>query len=279
MLRRPVDYTIFMQSSREEPPEPGAIAVELPALPPSGAVEFIFDASGSMWARLDGEPRISIARTVLVDLVNNTLPDGVNVALRVFGNREAQSCRTDLEIPPGPLDRRALVGFLEGIQPQDRSRTPLAESLRLVEQDLAKVEGAKLVILLTDGEESCDGDPAAAIEQLREQGLELRLNIVGFAIEDDALKQDFIHWAESGGGQYFNAGSGEQLGAALRDALLPKFQVIDASDTVIATGTVGGKAFAAPVGTYRVRVSTDPPLEFPDVEVREKTLTRVSAGD
>ena len=278
MLRRPAGYVISMATRLVTPPAPGAIEVELAGMPTAGAVEFIFDASGSMWARLDGVPRIEIARKVLVDLVNNTLPDDANVALRVFGNREAQSCRTDLEIRPGPLDRAALVKFLEGIQPKDRSRTPLAESLRLVEKDLEKVEGAKLVILLTDGEESCDGDPDAAIEELREKGLDLRLNIVGLAIDDAALKTAFARWAASGGGQYFDTGSGEQLGAALRDAMLPKFQVIDASDTVIATGSAGGKAVDVPVGTYRVRVMTDPPLEVPNVEVRENTTARVSAG-
>ncbi|MDT8321431.1 MAG: VWA domain-containing protein [Xanthomonadales bacterium] len=276
MLRRPVEYTLSAQTRSVRPPEPGAIEVELNATATASAIEIIFDASGSMWARLDGVPRIQIAREVLVDLVNNTLPRGATVALRVFGNREAQSCRTDLEIEPGPLDRDALIGFIQDIQPQDRSRTPLADSLRQVEKDLGKIEGAKLLILLTDGEESCDGDPDAAIAELKELGMDIRLNIVGLAIDDEALKSSFARWAKSGGGLYFNAASREQLGAALSEAMLPKVQVLDATETVIAEGTVGAEAIPVPPGRYRVRVLTVPPLEFSDVGVAEATVTRLS---
>jgi len=271
---------LTLETRRVAPPEPGAIQVlATESVAAGGAIEIIFDASGSMYKRVGGTPRIDIARQVLTDLVQTTLPDGATVALRVFGNREAQSCRTDLEIPPGPLNRQAVIDVLNGIRPQDRSRTPLADSLLQVEQDLAEIDGTKLVVMLTDGEESCDGDPDAAIAQLREKGLDVRLNIVGFAIEDEALKKTFGRWAESGGGGYFNAESGEELGAALRDALLPKFQVLDEGDNVVAVGTAGGDSVEVPVGSYRVRVLTSPPLEYRDVSVREKQTTELRAEE
>lgn|GEM_PF-6809457 len=85
------------------PMPPGELLVlqNRAALGPDDAVEIILDASGSMLQRLGGERRIEIARDTLVSLVNDTIPEGTGFALRVFGHREADSCRTDLEIPLG----------------------------------------------------------------------------------------------------------------------------------------------------------------------------------
>ena len=62
------------------------------------AVEVILDASGSMYQKLDGRFRYQIAKDVLDDLVATTIPEEIGFALRVFGNREPSTCRTDLEV-------------------------------------------------------------------------------------------------------------------------------------------------------------------------------------
>jgi hypothetical protein len=64
---------------------------------------------------------------------------------------------------------------------------PIAHSLDLVESDLSAVDGERVVILITDGEETCDGDPTAAISTLRGKSVDLRVNIVGYAIDDASL--------------------------------------------------------------------------------------------
>ena len=73
------------------------------------AVEFVLDASGSMLQKLGGVRRIDLAKSALTDLASNALPDGTAFALRVFGHKEAGSCRTDLELPLAPIDRNAAV--------------------------------------------------------------------------------------------------------------------------------------------------------------------------
>lgn len=57
------------------------------------------------------------------------------------------------------------------------AKTPIARSLELVVQDLATVSGERIVVLITDGEETCDGDPAAVIEALQTSGIDARVNI------------------------------------------------------------------------------------------------------
>ena len=90
----------------------------------AGAVELILDASGSMLKRLDGTRRIEIAKAALVDLVEDVLPSGSPFALRVFGHKEVDSCRTDLEIPLAPLDTPKAKQTIGAIEAKNLAKTP-----------------------------------------------------------------------------------------------------------------------------------------------------------
>jgi len=239
-----------------------------------GAVEVILDASGSMLQRLDGIRRIELAREALLDLTGETLPDGVPFALRVFGHREADSCRTDLEIPLAPLDRSSAAATIRSVEAKNLAKTPIADSLRAVRQDLAGASGPRLVVLVTDGEETCDGDPAAAIRELAAGGVEVRVNIVGFAIDELMLKEEFESWARLGGGRYFDATDGAVLRRAVRGAIRETFEAL-ADGEVVAGGTVGGDPVELPVGEYRVRTSAGEDLGTVAIVAGEETAVRV----
>ncbi len=239
-------------------------------LPGDGAIEVILDASGSMWQQLDGRYRYEIAAEVLTELVTDVLPAEVPFALRVFGNREADVCRTDLELALAPLDVAAVTGVIAGIEPQQFAGTPLAESIALVRGDLAEATGAATVILITDGEESCDGDVEAAISDLRADGFDVVLNIIGFDFDAgniDAAREQFRSWADLGGGQYFDARNAAELASALEHSVSPVFEVLDGDGVVVARGTVGGTTVRLEAGTYSVRVLTEPALALHDVQV------------
>jgi hypothetical protein len=238
------------------------------------AVEVILDASGSMLQRLEGTRRIELARDALGDLVGATLPDGVPFALRVFGHREADSCRTDLEIPLAPLDRARATAAIRAVEPKNLAKTPIADSLLAVRRDLAAASGPKLVVLVTDGEETCDGDPAAAIRELAAGGVEVRVNIVGFAIDELMLKEEFESWARLGGGRYFDATDGAVLRRAVRGAIRETFEAL-ADGEVVAGGTVGGDPVELPVGEYRVRTSSGEDLGTVAIVAGEETAIPV----
>jgi len=190
------------------------------------AVELILDASGSMLQRLEGKRRITIAKQVLTEAVTEHIPAGTPVALRVFGHKEADACRTDLEIPLSPLDPAVAARTIDGIQAMNLARTPIADSLAAVAGDMKSVKGQVAIILVTDGEETCEGDPEAAITELRESGLDARINIVGFAIDDVALAETFSAWADAGGGTYYDARGSSALKTAIADALTPRFHIV-----------------------------------------------------
>lgn len=282
-MRRPARYRITATTRTEQPPEPGSIAMDqLVAANPAvevpkakGPVELILDASGSMLARLDGKRRIEIARSALKELVSKSLPAAQPVALRVFGHSKPGSCETSLVMPLAPLDATSAMAVLDGIQPQNLARTPIAASLREVAKDLEGAEGPAQVVLITDGEETCDGDPRAEIDELIRSGINVRVNIVGFAVDDEALKVRFGEWARAGRGVYIDARDEAQLTAAVAQASLVPFVVLDGSGIEVATGQVGGVPVSLPAGTYRVKAGT---AVFEGVVVEPGKISRLRYG-
>ena len=233
----------------------------------SGAILVILDASGSMQRTLDGRRRYQIANEVLADLTSTTLTAGTPFALRVFGNREAGSCRSDLELPLAPLDPVAVATLLETIEPQPFAGTPLAASIAQVGGDLSGVSGPKTIVLITDGEESCDGDDEAEIRALAATGIDVVLNIVGFDLDADdetAARDRFQAWAALGGGHYFDADSSEALGQSLEQATHPNDFTVYRNDEPIATGLVNAGPIELPEGTYQLR--------FPDGSHHDITI-------
>jgi hypothetical protein len=273
LMQRPAGYTLMVESEYRELPGPGRLSVVPGADGASGAgaataaVELILDASGSMLQRMEGERRINVAKEVLTGAVRELIPAGTPVALRVFGHREPDACRTDLEIPLAPLDADAAAATIDGIQAMNLARTPIADSLAAVEADLGGAPDGAVVVLVTDGEETCDGNPEAVITSLRDRGIQVSLNIVGFAIDDAELAAQFEAWAELGGGRYFAANDPGDLSDAIEVALRVSFTVYDQGGNEVAVGEVGGDPVELEQGVYRVVVNTAEPRVFEPVEV------------
>ena len=224
-------------------------------LQPTDAVEVILDASGSMLQRQDGERRIVIAKRTLTHLVTEVIPEQTPFALRVFGHMEADSCRTDLELPLAPLDREAVNAKIARINAMNLAKTPIAQSLRLTASDLSAATGERIIILVTDGEETCDGDPAEVINTLRSSTSNVRVNIVGYAIDDEELRSTFERWASLGGGAYFGVGNESELSAALTRSVNPTFAVLDEDAVEVASGAAGGESVSLNPGTYTLRTA------------------------
>ena len=248
------------------------------ALATDVGVDLILDNSGSMLQSLGDQRRIDVAKQVLTDLVRETLTPGIPMALRVFGD-EPESCDTDLAIALAPLDRQDAVQEIAAIESVDGVKTPLGAALEQVAADLSGVEGPTIVVLVTDGEETCGGNPRRAIRDLVQQGIDVRVNIVGFAVDDEGLKEQFEEWARIGGGQFFDASGADELGEAIAAALQPPYEIRDAAGAGVGSGVVGGDAVQLPPGEYTVDVRSDPPLSFESVAVGNGAAVILSLAD
>jgi hypothetical protein len=296
-LRRPARYGLGVATSTLPPPEPAHLSVQGAATvaaadaaasgPDAGAapqvaaatpaVELIIDASGSMLQQLGAEGRrIDVAHRVLDKLIRQTLPVGTPVALRAFGDTAAGSCDTSLRTPLAPLVPDDMAAVAGAIEPVNLAKTPIAASLAATADDMAGASGPRVVVLVTDGEETCGGDPAAEIARLRAAGVQVTVNIVGFAVDDSAIAATLAGWAQAGGGRYLPAADEQGLGQALTDAVSEGFTVQDGSGKIVAQGQVGGAAVDLAPGTYQVVVGdgrvTFPAVALDDGEARVLNL-------
>ncbi|HWO12968.1 MAG TPA: VWA domain-containing protein, partial [Polyangiaceae bacterium] len=212
-------------------------------------------------------------KDTLKRLTSGVIPPGTPFALRVFG-RGKDSCQTDLDIPLQPLDAGAASARIGALSAKNNAKTPIGAALGSVAEDLGSASGDRVVVLVTDGEETCNGDPAAEILKLRQKGVDVRVNIVGFAVDDAKLASTFRVWSKAGDGSYFDARDAAGLTRALTLALAPAYDVVDGSDHVVASGVVGGEPARVMPGDYTVRIKGASGRKGP-VSVRSKQTSTV----
>ena len=196
-------------------------------------LELILDLSGSMAREIGGgETRMEAAKRVMNDVID-ALPEreGVNVGFRIYGhlgnNTEAGrdvSCQSsELVVPIQGVNKPALRDQVAAAQPI--GWTPIALSLQRAGGDFQPGEGvANHILLVTDGEETCGGDPCLVAESLRTGDANLTTHVVGFALnEEQARLVSCI--AERGGGLNLRAASARELSNALF-SVLEEIQVV-----------------------------------------------------
>ena len=241
-------------------------------------LQLVLDASGSMNRRIGDKRMIDSAKDVLTSLIK-AVPDDVQIGLRVYGHRikEGQrgACEDSQQLQPiARLDRARLLARVQGITAL--GTTPIAYSLAQVATDLGDATGPQMVVLVTDGREECGGDPKAAVAALKAKGLDVRVNIVGFALTDQAAQRQLADAAALTGGNYVNAKDDSALKDAIDAALRVPFEVHDSSGALVATGQVGHEALKLPEGTFTITVQTaERPITIRDVRVEANRESRV----
>lgn len=242
-------------------------------------VEIIMDASNSMWGQIGGVAKITIARQVLARTIEG-LPEAMSVGLRAYGHRYAlsdpQACAdTELLVPVGPVDKRTLIDTVNKIQL--KGKTPLVHSVLEAIKDFAGTPNGTIV-LVTDGIESCGGDIKSIAPAIKAAGLELKVNIVGFDIQEAEGRQELESIARSTGGMYIDARNADELTGALGQTLKLEFVVLDAAGKEAGRGAVGGASIKLPAGDYTIRVLTSPrPVELKvTVKAGEKRELKLS---
>lgn len=179
-------------------------------------VELILDASGSMYNKLDdGRYRITAAKDVLSEFVRNLPATDLDVGLRVYGSElqpaDAGACQdSKLMVPVAGVQRDALLDSIKTTRA--RGKTPIAYSLEQAIGDFSGDE-ACLIVLVTDGEEVCDGDLQAAAQKLEQAGCDFDLRIIGFDLTAEAQA------SFAGIGTFENAEDAAALAAALDRAV------------------------------------------------------------
>jgi Mg-chelatase subunit ChlD len=178
----------------------------------------IFDASGSMAAQIDGKRKIDIAKEAawkFIDQVDGE--ENFALSIVVYGHKGSNSVsqksiscagieevyylgNVDAEIAKSKLNAFDATGW-----------TPIAGSFKKAQEILSKhPEDENFILLVSDGKEMCDGDPVAAITALRDVGLNVKADVIGFDV-GGADEEQLKAIAEAGGGDYFSVSSAIDL--------------------------------------------------------------------
>jgi len=231
----------------------------------------ILDKSKSMLEVIDGRVKIDVAKDVIVDLLDN-LPDGAVVGIREFGG-----CgQSGLIAPVGPIQRQLLQTEVRAIRPA--GSTPIAYALEQAQADLTGISDPQLILLISDGMETCGGDPVQAAQDLIGLGYDLRFHVVGFDISRNVTARDqLIEIAQAAGGVYHDAANSEELRQALSLAVPFSYTIYDAEGDVVFTGRLGeGAGPQLPTGSYTIVIDTNPIITLSDVVVQEQHTTKVT---
>lgn len=240
--------------------KPGTIAViantggsAQKSMSDSSTHHILFDASGSMLKRIGNTRRIEIARKAVLNFAKNAITDQQKIGLRVFGGAP-DTCETSLIVDPETGTKAQFIEAVSGISPQNKAKTPIAAALSNLTNDLAGISGSTRVLLLTDGEETCDGDAGAIIDELIKTELAGRVDIVSFSLDLDADRSVFKRWAERGRGLYIDAQDGASLTKALEQITHARYDVLN-NGQIVASSKVGGQVVSVPKGDYIIRVN------------------------
>ncbi len=222
----------------------------------------ILDGSGSM-AQADAPgPRIAAAKSAAHGLVD-ALPDTATIALETYGTKtgsaeaeKSAGCRdvTTL-IPLGQLDKAAMGAAVDRITPA--GYTPISLALLSAAAQLPADSTPQAIVLVSDGEDTCDTPPCDTAAQLKKSHPGLTISTVGFKVDGPAAEQ-LRCIAEATGGLAVQAANANQLAARLLAT-----QDLSAANTSLTNTGVFGLA----LGTSSADVHAKYP-DFPDINTK-----------
>lgn len=183
-------------------------------------VAILLDSSGSMGNYEDNKTRMQLAKESINQFVES-LPEQANISLRVYGHvgtgsdaDKEKSCSNIEEVYPlGKYDSGKFSEALNQFDPA--GWTPMAGAIEQVEKDFKEYDGknnTNIVYIVSDGIETCDGDPVETITSLSDSNVDPVINIIGYQVDNEGLKQ-LKEMAEASDGRYIHANSQADLTA------------------------------------------------------------------
>lgn len=181
-------------------------------------VEILLDASGSMANQIDGKTMMDIAKESIGEFAED-LPEGANVALRVYGHKgtgsdqdKELSCKSnELIYEMGDYNGEKLYSTLQTVKPA--GWTPLAAAIEEAKNDLLSYKGdtnTNIIYLVSDGVETCDGNPVEQAKSLGDSDIQPIVNVIGFDLDAEGQNQ-LKEVAKSAKGLFSNARNQSEL--------------------------------------------------------------------
>ena len=188
----------------------------------------VFDASGSM-QRLaySGETRLTLARAA----ARTVIPAAAQVrrlGLIVYGPGPSSRCANiTLRVPPTNDAAGQILAEIEATA--TGGETPLTAAVESAADVLSYRSQPGTVVLITDGDENCGGDPCAAGRRLAHAAAGLKVHVISFRI-GTIPRFRAACLAEETGGLFVPTDTLEELTEALKRVLVcPRISKLEPS--------------------------------------------------
>jgi Ca-activated chloride channel homolog len=186
----------------------------------------VLDASGSMSGNLNQgiatlKPRIDEVRAALGEV----LPFATRfrrVGLITYGPGPDQQCNVQLDLKPTANAADVIMRDVNAVTPA--GKTPLTEAVAKAAEVLDYRKKPGMIVVLTDGEETCGASPCDLGKELRAEAAQLTIHVIGFRLKDFSWTGensilDAKCLAEQNDGLYIDAEDKDDLIAALKATL------------------------------------------------------------
>ena len=208
----------------------GALALFMPATATGGEPQscttdamIVFDASGSMAGMGFGETsmsRLQQVRRALAEVLPDVAPLR-NLGLITFGPGSRAECdNIDLKLPPTPNAAARILAEVGALHPY--GQTPITKAVGEAARALDYRSRPATIVLLTDGEETCSGDPCALALKLKSEGAGVTVHVISYMLSHMgglSTGGSVRCLSETTGGLYIATETTEELVAALRRTL------------------------------------------------------------
>ncbi|MCT2007402.1 VWA domain-containing protein [Micrococcus lylae] len=238
------------EQQKEQTPTPGTS---------QQPVVVVMDYSESMLekdADEKGTARIDAAKDATKDLIEKT-PEDAKLGMVAFGHADRNTC-TKIETlqKVAKVDAKKLTKKVDALDAQ--GGTPLGQSLQHAADELKDVEGEKSIVLVSDGEPTCDEPPACEIaQQLAEDGIDLTVHTIGFRLQGNTKAQETLECiAEATGGTYSSADDAEQLTETLTTQTTRALQGYETAGTPVEGGASPEDAPRMSAGQFTDTIAT-----------------------
>jgi Ca-activated chloride channel homolog len=202
------------------------------ANPAPNNIMIILDGSYSMNEKIDGEgqpqdSKMTVAKRVIAQVIQ-TLPANTRVGLRVYGQSQVPflDCQSTVLLSPLGFNNRAeIASQLAKVRPI--GQTPISLAIRVsAQQDFAGYTGKKTIVLVSDGQETCDADPCKVGVELVQNGVDVTINTVGLGIATNYDAQRQLKCVALGtNGQFYSADTSASLAKGLQNSVRSSTQV------------------------------------------------------
>ncbi|SET27538.1 Ca-activated chloride channel family protein [Oceanobacillus limi] len=224
--------TVLAQADNFEPnfeepylPYPGKVSEETENTVESEKAIILLDASSSMLLAVDGEVKMDIAKKAVGQFAE-VIGQNSEISLVVYGHQGSESS-ADKELScngieelyeMAPYNSEEFADALSAFE--SKGYTPLAGAINYAATMSEAGSGPITLYIVSDGVETCDGDPVQAAKDFVAKHDQRSVNIIGFDVDQEAEEQ-LKQVSEVGNGEYFSANNASELKQTIEYEWLP----------------------------------------------------------